>query len=457
VHKKVHFIGIGGIGVSALARYFLAQKWVVTGSDLVNSTLIEGLQKEGVLVKIGSHQAENVPKSLNLAVYSPAVEDSNLELQDVKKRSVSVLSYPEAVARIARNYAFVAVAGTHGKSTTTAMLSIVMERAGLDPTVLVGTQLKEFGGSNFRSGKGTHLVVEADEYGGSFLEYSPSYAIITNIDKDHLDYYKTYDGVKRAFLEFIGNVCGGALVLNEDDAGLQSLRSQIEEAAKKNDTPLLWYSLEDPIAGGIKDVLHIPGAHNVSNAMAVYTLARELGVSEADILKALGLYAGAWRRMELRGEMRPGVLVYDDYAHHPVEIRATFGAFREKYPDYKIVCVYQPHQAKRLEVLFDDFIDAFEDVDELVLLPIYQVAGRDRIAEEFTQHQFSREKTGVGFTSKALAEKIEKKHAGVHVMYCDELKDIRGVVEEVLGSDQSPAVVVMTGAGDVVEYTELLL
>ena len=447
--KSVHFVGIGGIGVSALARYYLAQKWVVSGSDLVSSAIIVDLKKCGLEVKIGPHKAQNVPKSVDLVVYTPAADIKvNLELKEAIKRGIPVLSYPEALSEVTRDYQSIAVSGTHGKSTTTALLSCTLVAGGLDPTVVVGTKLKEFGGTNFRRGDSPYFVFEADEYAGSFLHYSPTRAIITNIDADHLDYYKTFAGVKRAFLKFVGNVQeGGTLVVNKDDVGVRSLMQDIKRITKRNGVTLLPYSVKDSAASRVRKVLKVVGEHNVSNAMAAYTMARALGVKSRDILKGLGKYRGAWRRMELRGILSTSdvhnIPVYDDYAHHPAEVQATLTAFREMYPKRRIICVYQPHQARRLQVLFDDFVGAFGDADVVVLLPVYQVAGRDKVTKKFS--------------SEMLAEQIVAKNPKADVVYCEDPKKIRSVVEEVVGEDDSPAVVVMMGAGTIVNYTDLLL
>jgi UDP-N-acetylmuramate--alanine ligase len=365
------------------------------------------------------------------------------------------MSYPEAVGALTRRYRTFGVAGAHGKSTTTALLSLVLIKAGWDPTVIVGTKLKEFrlpagrqGGKNFRLGKSDYLVLEADEWKGAFWNYSPFGAIITNIDREHLDFYKNFGNVKKSFLKYVGNIqTGGILVANRDDGKLFSLKREIERLTKRNGVELVWYSVDKnpKLALRIKNNLSIPGRHNLANAMAVYILARNLGVSEKRIFSALKSYRGAWRRMEYRGKFqilnsRFQIPVYDDYGHHPTEIKATLQAFREKFSKSKIICVFQPHQAHRLKALFNDFAHAFNDADSLILLPSYRVAGRDVQTKKYT--------------SEALAKKISG------AIYLKNPKNLRKVLEGVISSYklQVPSfVLVMMGAGTVVEYTDALL
>jgi UDP-N-acetylmuramate--alanine ligase len=441
--KSVHFVGIGGIGVSSLAYWFRAQKWAVSGSDSASSKITLGLKKAGFKVKIGHKKGLLGPK-IGLVIYSNAVKSSNPELREAQHRGIPALSYPEVVGALTRRYITFGVAGAHGKSTTTSLLSLVLVKAGWDPTVIVGTKLKEFGppagGKNFRLGKSDFLVLEADEWAGAFWNYSPMGAIITNIDKEHLDFYKNFGNVKKSFLKFIGNILsGGILVANRDDEKLLALRPIIEKMCGQNGVKVVWYSVKNLLATNrsllarIKKNLSIPGWHNVSNAMAVYVLAKNLGIPEKKILAALKSYHGAWRRMEYRGYFQ-NALVYDDYAHHPTEIKATLEAFREKYPDSKLICVFQPHQAHRLRVLFNDFAHAFKDADELILLPSYKVAGRDIQSKKYT--------------SEALARKVKG------TLYLANPKNLRDALEKLATKN---SVIIMMGAGTVVEYTDELL
>jgi len=436
----VHFIGIKGIGISSLAKWFKARGWKVSGSDIA----------------IKGHKASFLPKDARLVIYSNAISKNNPELLKAKKLGIKTFSYPEALGELTKIYKPIAVAGSHGKSTTTALLSLILIGADLDPTVIIGTKLGQFGGSNFRNGKSGWLVIEADEWKGAFWRYSPLYAIVTNIDKEHLDFYKNFSNVKKSFLKFIKNIGAmrphsGILVLNKDDKPLYDLRNQINKIARKNNVKVLWYGtilLQYSAYQRVKKVLRIPGRHNVSNALAAYTLAKSLGIKEKTILDAFKKYKGAWRRMEYRGMFHVSGFksrVYDDYAHHPTEIKATLAAFREKFPKSKIVCVFQPHQADRLKRLFKEFQAAFKDADYLILLPIYKVAGRDHRKDK-------------RFTSKILASKIPG------AIYLKNPKKLPQIIKKTFNSQHSHTnsynshyILVMMGAGDIVKYTSLLL
>ena len=466
--NSVHFVGVGGIGISALAQWFLAQKWAVSGSDIVASGLTRKLQKEGVKVTIG-HKKSHVGPKTSLVIYNQAIPPSNPELREAKRLKIPTFTYPEALGSLTRGFKTIAVAGAHGKSTTTALASLVFTEAGLDPTVILGTLLKQLGGKNFRAGKSDYLLIEADEWKASFLNYSPLFSIITNVDKEHLDFYKNYSNVKKTFLKFISNIReGGILVVNKDDKKLYALKSKIQKIAKHNNLKVIWYGaiINYSARNKIKKVLRVPGEHNVSNALAVYTLARALGIKEKTALEGLAKYRGAWRRMEYKGELKDKnkesrirggkknmihdskfmIPVYDDYAHHPTEIKASLQAFREKFSNRKIICVFQPHQAHRTQNLFKEFISAFDEADFLVLLPIYQVAGRDK------PHK--------GYSSKDLAEKIgiRNKELGIknYVTYLPHPKRLRSFIRdsEFIIHD---SVIVMMGAGDIVNYTDLLI
>ncbi|MDP2703613.1 MAG: UDP-N-acetylmuramate--L-alanine ligase [bacterium] len=468
--KKVHFVGIGGIGMSALARYFLAQNWAVSGSDLASGPITRDLAKVGIRVKIG-HIMGNLPKNTHFIVFSKAVPSSNPEIRAARRQGTPCKSYAEALGDITREHETFAVTGAHGKSTTTSLLALAMIRAGLDPTVFVGTKLWEFGDSNFYFGKSSRLVVEADDYAETFLEVSPSHAIILNIDREHLDYYKSFARVKQAFLEFIANVRpGGILVLNKDNETLWELRKKILAIVKKHNLRLRWFSLGDSYAGQVRKALHIPGEHNVSNALAVYTLLREVGVRAKDITTSLSKFRGSWRRMEYKGTMtmtmtmtngkrkRAKVLIYDDYGHHPTEIKATLQAFREKFPRRNIVCVFQPHQVKRLKLLFPDFVDAFHDADLLVLLPVYQVAGREDKGHSSRFASEAGRTEDRGINSERLATEIREKHKEARVVYLGDVRGFRKKMEGILREHiHSPAVLVMMGAGNIFELTSKLV
>jgi UDP-N-acetylmuramate--alanine ligase len=457
----VHFIGIGGIGMSGLARYFLAHGWAVSGSDAAVGIMTQELVKDGVEVKIG-HKKGNIPAAARLVIYNRAIPPENPELTAAEKAAraggsgeggVIVLPYSKALGRITEDYQTIAITGSHGKSTTTALAGLALMRAGLDPTILVGTKLADLGGKNIRLGRGPYLVLEADDFHAAFLDYSPAISIVTNIDREHMDFYKTFANAKRAFLKFLSRTRrGGVLILNRDDAPLYSLRAQIARLAKKRELKVIWFSTSGAgaaVARKIKKIIPISGAHNVSNAMAVVQLGKVLKISEKKILGAIGSYKGAWRRMELKGTLKnTKIKVFDDYAHHPTEIRATLAAFREKFPHSPLFCIFQPHQAKRLNILFKDFAAAFDVADIVFILPLYKVLGRD---EKFAHD------------SAALVKTMQKRSPGKLIFYLEHPENIRLAVETILKNmrpqkqlAQSP-VIVMMGAGDISELTGKLL
>src|SRR5258708_5577247 len=442
--KSVHFVGIGGIGMSALARYFKSHGWSVSGSDRVKSNIADELKREGVQVAIG-HKKGNVPSDA-LVVISQAITVDNAEVIEARRRHERILTYPDAIAEITEQYKTIAVAGAHGKSTTTALAALTLIKGGLDPTVIVGTILREFG--NFRHGRSEYFVLECDEFGNALSRYSPAIAIITNIDREHLDVYKNLANIKRAFLEFMENVStNGTLILNRDDKNLQSLNPAITLLSKKKRLHVIWYSLRDPEVKKIKHIIKISGEHNLSNATAVYKLGKVLKIPEKKILAAIGLYRGTCRPMEYRGKLRDATgsaPIFDDYAHHPTEIQATLKAFRERYPKKRIVCVFQPHQIKRLEALFKEFTTAFDDADETILLPIYKVAGRD-------------EKPGK-FDARMLARAITLKQPKKLLIYLAEPKRVkRAILSLSAASPLSSKIIVMMGAGDIVNLTDSLV
>ena len=338
---KVHFIGIGGIGVSALARYYLAQGYRVSGSDFVSSEITTALKKEGATISIGKNI---IPKNADLIVYTPAVK--------IPRIKIPALSYPEALGKLTKEYFTIAVSGTHGKTTTTAMLALILIKAGFDPTVIIGTKLKEFNNTNFRMGKSKYLLIEADEHFASFLNYWPRVLAITNIEADHLDFYKNLKNIKRAFYKFIGHLPKDGILITEKSVNQKELLK-------------------------VKKILKVPGDYNAYDALVALATARALKIPDKISLKALAEYKGAWRRFEII-KTKPFILIAD-YGHNPQKALATLEAAREKYPNKKIWCVYQPHQYERTYFLFNDFIRAFRKapIDRLIITNIFDVAGRE--------------------------------------------------------------------------------
>ncbi|MEK7080300.1 MAG: Mur ligase domain-containing protein [Patescibacteria group bacterium] len=417
---KIHFIGIGGIGVSALAQYYLAKGHEISGSDLVASEITEYLEKKGVKIIIGN-SAENISQDLDLVVYSPAVKKDNpelieaLKIKNYKNLKIKIKSYPEALGDLTKEYYTIAIAGAHGKSTTTAMIGLVLTKAGFDPTVIVGTKVKEFGGSNFRMGKSKYLVIEACEYDSSFLHYLPKIIVVTNIDKEHLDYFKTFANVKKAFKNFIAKLPpSGFLVFNKRPSMRQ------KRAAK------------------IKKILKVPGMHNVFNALDALEVARILKIKDEITFQALSEFTGTWRRFEEK-ELKIEnckLKIISDYAHHPNEIIATLKAAREKYPKKKIWCIFQPHQYQRTHYLFNDFVKVFRNakIDKTIITDIYDVAGRET------------KKISADVSSKKLVKKIAKKN----VIYLP-MASLEKFIKENIKSGE---VLIIMGAGDIYKLAE---
>ena len=424
---KIHFIGIGGIGVSSLAQYSLAKGHEVSGSDLQSSEITDFLKDKGMKIATGGHFSDNVKSDFNLVVYSPAVPKDNPEILQAQKFGIKTASYPEALGELTRQHFTIAISGSHGKSTTTAMVGLALIEAGMDPTVIVGTRLKEFGNSNFRMGHSSFLVIEACEYDDSFIHYSPKIIVVTNVDKEHLDYFKTFANVKKAFKDFISRLPkDGFLVANRDDKNMPKIVKPI--------FGIKYYYLKQKESAKIKKILQIPGQHNVSNALAVLEVCKILNVPEKTILKSLSKYKGSWRRFEIF--KRKNYTVISDYGHHPNEVAATLKAAREKYPTQKIWCIFQPHQYQRTYYLFNDFVKIFRKVkiDEIIITDIYDVAGRE-------EKQISQK-----ISSESLVKKINKKY----IRYLTILNAEKFVKENI----KSGEILIIMGAGNIYKLVE---
>lgn len=424
VMDSVHIIGIGGIGTSSLAQYFLSEGYVVTGSDAVRSEITDDLKKKGVRIFIG-HKKTNLGHPA-LVIYSAAILPTNLERQAAVKRNIPTRSYAEALGELTKQYTTFAVSGSHGKSTTTALISLVLIKAGFDPTVIIGTKIREFSG-NFRKGDSRYLVIESDEYNRSFHSYFPKVIILTNVDKEHLDTYKNYRGVIKGFVHYVKHLpSDGILIANWSDAGARAV-------AKESGARTVWYN-KGKFA---RHNLSIPGRHNQENAEAVWQAAQTLGIKRGLVEGVLHLYKGAWRRLEkLKTKSFPPnadqpraerlkANLYTDYAHHPTEIKATLQALRERHPDKKLLCVFQPHQIDRFNRLFSDFKNAFAQADKVVLLPVYVVRGRESVA---------------GRTPKDLVRTARKKN----LFYAETLKEALCILE----TDLKNVTLVFMSAGD---------
>ncbi len=445
--QKVHFIGIGGIGVSALARHYLSEGWEVSGSDTNDSQLVQDLISEGIRVKVGPQVTENIENDVNKIIYTVAVRPDNKEfiaakkLQEEKNKSneeVVLMTYPQALGEMTKSKKTIAVCGTHGKTTTTAMTYEMLKECGIDASMIVGSLIEHNGKkTNYVKGESEWTVIEACEYRQSFLNYFPDYTIITNIDADHLDFYKDLEDIKSSFGKFVDNVKeGGKVIVHKNESYINEYSSNL------NDGKIEKLISDDFINSNTIDekiILNVPGKHNRQNASLVFALGKILGFEEGKILQGLKNFKGTWRRQEYKG-VQNEIIFYDDYAHHPHEIRATLSAFREKYPDKKIVLAFMPHLYSRTKLLFNDFVEELGNADEVLLMPIYK----------------SREVFDTSVTSEMLADKINEIKGDKNFSKTfTNFEDLKNAI--ILNSDErSDTVVISMGAGNIDDLYKIL-
>lgn len=371
---KVHLVGIGGIGMSGLARILRGRADSVSGSDL---------RPTGIPGSVAGHDARNVPADADLLVRSAAVRDENPEVAEARRRGIPVIKYAEMLGRLSREKSTIAIAGCHGKTTTTSMVSYILSRAGFDPSFVCGGVITQLG-TNAAPGKGKHLVVEACEYDRSFLNLSPSCAVITNIEEDHLDYYRDLDEIVEAFRDFARS-SSGPVIASADNLSAAGIAAELKGRAEtfSLEREADWRARNIEVRDGRwsfeafrygrpygRFTLAVAGAHNVSNSLAAMAASAWAGVGQEIAQVALSEFSGAARRFERLGE-RNGVPVFDDYGHHPTEIQATLRAARQRYPERRIWCVFQPHQHSRTRLLLKEFARSFGDADVVLLPEIY--------------------------------------------------------------------------------------
>ncbi len=407
-YQHIHFIGIGGIGMSGIAEVLLNLGYHVSGSDLRRSKIIERLEKLGATVFEG-HRASNV-EGAQVVVTSTAVRQDNPEVVEAVRRQIPVIPRAEMLAELMRLKYGIAIAGSHGKTTTTSMVAGVLDRAGVDPTVVVGGRVNTLG-SNARLGRGDFMVVEADESDKSFLKLSPTIAVVTNIDLEHLDFYRDIDEIRSYFVQFVNKVpFYGSVIICLDDPNVQliiprihrrvityGMRAHAEISAFDVRSSREDFSSEFSVRRKGEELgritLHVPGEHNVCNALAAVAVGLELEIDFRLIAEGLESFRGTERRFQIKGQVAVDdgtVLVVDDYGHHPTEIRATLAA--AKTSGRRLVVLFQPHRYTRTAALTDEFARSFYDADIVLLADIYP-ASEDPIP---------------GVTSEALAEAIEK-------------------------------------------------
>ncbi|MDR3154985.1 MAG: UDP-N-acetylmuramate--L-alanine ligase [Deltaproteobacteria bacterium] len=381
--RHIHFVGIGGIGMSGIAEVLHNMGHRVSGSDLAEGAQVRRLAGLGIEVRLG-HEASRV-KGADVVVYSSAVKEGNPEVAAARQARIPVIPRAEMLSELMRLKTSVAVAGSHGKTTTCSILGTVLTEGGLDPTLVIGGRVDNLG-VNARLGQGDYLVAEADESDGSFLLLSPTVAVVTNIDREHMNYYRDLDHLKETFLTFINRVpFYGSSILCLDDPEVQSLipyarkrcvtygLSAQSMVTARNVAREDWgHSFELWAEGELQGTLrvNIPGRHNVLNALAAAAVSREMGVSFQELARGVARLSGVGRRFERKGEAR-GIRVLDDYGHHPTEIKATLSALAETFPDGRRLVIFQPHRHTRTRDLFDDFVASFNQADLLWVSDIY--------------------------------------------------------------------------------------
>lgn len=426
--KRVYLIGIGGIGISALAKFFLEKGIRVSGSDRDKTSLqLKSLKKIGAKIYF-DHRRENLEKEglPDLVIYTTAISLDNPEIERAKELKIKTLSYPEALKELSKDKYTIAISGTHGKTTTTSLISLILEKGGFDPTCVIGSRVKEFSG-NIRIGKSKFLVIEACEYRKAFLNYQPKIIVLTNIDNDHLDYYKNIQEIIKSFSQYIQKLSKkDLLIANLDD-------QNILKVLKKARCRIIGYKIDKNLKSCLADSriqfrtsarqiqkenfkkifqakniklekektsftvemddhkitdckLELPGLHNVYNALASFALAESLRIDLKVIREVFSTFRGASRRFEIK--KKKGIIFIDDYAHHPREIEATFSAIKQRFPEKKIWLVFQPHLYTRTKLLFSDFVRVLKKIKNLIILDIY--AARERDTQEISSKDLVR-------------------------------------------------------------------
>jgi UDP-N-acetylmuramate--alanine ligase len=421
--KKIHFIGIGGIGMSALARHFLSEKKTVSGSDRTLTPITKELASEGVQI-YAEQSAENLSTNIELVIYTEAMTEEHPEMKAARALNVPMMNYFEALGMAMNPYYLIAIAGTHGKTTVSAMLTDIFESVDKDPTAIIGS-LRAKTQSNYRAGKSKYAIVEACEYKRDFLHFKPDILVITNLEHEHVDYYTSLEDVQDAFKTLVSQVNEGGVVIT-DTANI-NITPVIEGAEAKVVNYHDFLELDLP--------LKQPGMHNRLNAAAAMAAAAQENISVTDAKQALGDFTGTWRRFEYKGEVS-GAPVYDDYAHHPTEIRAAIDGVKELYPDKKIILAFQPHTYSRTAALFGEFAKAVGQAHEIILLPVFA----------------AREENQTGVSSRELA--VKTLETNTNARYIDSLAAAETAIRK---SADVETVVMIVGAGDVTSLAESLI
>ncbi len=448
--QKIHIIGAGGVGLSATGKFLVLKGNQVTGTDIKATELTDEFAATGAVLKIG-HAPELISKETDLVIFSSAVPEDDPERARAKELGVRQLSYFEFLGELSKNYTTIVVTGTNGKSTTTAMLGKILIAAGLDPTIFVGTRVPGFEYKNLQVGSSDLLLVEGCEYQANMLHLNPDIIVLTNIEEDHLDFYKDLDHIRNTFQQLVDKLPPeeGLLIRNANDI----------ESMKLTGNRILSYGfeVEAHVAGSNRvvesgrqsfDLTHaheelgmvefvMPGEFNVENALAAITAALKIGVKFETIVKTLKIFGGIWRRFELVGEL-DGAPIISDYGHHPTAISDTLKAAKEFYSDRSILLCFQPHQHARTIELFDEFVPSFDKADKLIVSEVYDVAGRDEEREEIS--------------SRKLVEAINDRGI-VEARYARDLDQAEQMTRKLAKPND---VILIMGAGDIDEVARKL-
>jgi UDP-N-acetylmuramate--alanine ligase len=459
--NKIHFIGIGGIGLSAIARLMKERGKDVNGSDLSRSLVVEGLEKIGIKIHIGQSE-KNIDKNVDLTIHTTAVSKENPELKKARELGIKTITYPESLGIIFNNKFGVAVCGTHGKSSTAAMAGLLLDDAKLDPSIIVGSIVPRYK-SNLRVGRSKYFLIEACEYERAFLNYYPQIIILNNIELDHTDYYKDIKDFRSAFKEFIEHLQNdGILIMNGDDKEIKNLKikNQNDNVKFKNiniinfglnkgnsvegyDIKIEAGKMKFKVKYKGKDlgefILKVPGMFNIYNSLGVISLGLVLDIPIEIIKKSLENYSGIWRRFEIKGKYKKALII-SDYAHHPTAVKSTIEAAKEFYPNKRIFAVFQPHQHNRTKKLYKDFLNSFDSADVIILSEIFDVAGRE---EEKDQN----------VSSLSLANDIKKRNKDFRskMFYAKDLEETRKLIDEKIKTDD---ILLVMGAGDIYKVAD---
>jgi UDP-N-acetylmuramate--alanine ligase len=445
--KRIHFVGIGGIGMSGIAEVLLNIGYEISGSDIGQSSTVKRLKDLGATITIG-HSAENV-EGAGVVVTSSAIKSDNPEVLRAKEINIPVIPRAEMLAELMRLRYGIAVAGSHGKTTTTSMTAAVLSYGKLDPTIVVGGRVKTMG-TNARLGSGDFMVVEADESDGSFLKLSPVISVLTNIDEEHMDYYKNMDELENTFMAFLDKIpFYGLSVLCIDCPRIKELSNNFkkrfitygfdkEAELRAQDVKISGFETKFDVYLNGADLgsvtLHVPGRHNAQNALAAIAIGMELGMSFEDTSKGLSEFRGIDRRLQIKGKQR-GITVIDDYAHHPSEIEVTLSAIKESH-DGRVVVIFQPHRYSRTKLLFNEFARVLVDTDMLYIMDIY-AASEDPIE---------------GVSSELLCQSVIDK-GGKNVRYLNGEDMLSTVLDDLKQND----IVLTLGAGNIWAFGEKIV